>query len=80
MIIDWNYMFLSFILSVLFLITLFTNFSTDSEDKLLYNSNIYLLAFLLSLIMYSYHKSIKLCGFLLVILAIYIIKKNIKTI
>lgn len=80
MIIDWSFIFLSFILCILFLITLFTDFSTDSEDKLLYNSNIYLLAFIISLIMYSYHKSIKLCGFLLVILAIYIIKKNTSSI
>jgi predicted branched-subunit amino acid permease len=71
--IDYAYISLSFLLSIMFLVILL---SKNNEDELLYNSNIYLLASLMSFILYSYHKSFRLCGFLLVILFMYFIKKN----
>jgi hypothetical protein len=71
--IDYTYIALSFLLSVMFLVILF---STNNEDDLLYDSQIYLFASIISFILYSYHKSFRLCGFLLIILFMYFFKKN----
>jgi len=71
--IDYAYIFLSFLLSVMFLVILF---STNNNEDLLYDSKIYLFASIMSFILYSYHKSFRLCGFLLVILFLYFYKKN----
>jgi len=65
---DWIYLILSFFLSILFLLTLVSNYDNDI--------NLYLVASIMSFIMYSYKQSFRLCGFLLVILFIYLIKKN----
>lgn len=70
---DYGYIFLSFLLSVMFLVILF---GKNNEDALLYDSKIYLFASIMSFILYSYHKSFRLCGFLLVILFLYFFKKK----
>ena len=51
-------------------------FGKNNEDALLYDSKIYLFASIMSFILYSYHKSFRLCGFLLVILFLYFFKKK----
>lgn len=40
------------------------------------NTNMYLVASMMSAIIYSYKESFRLCGFLIVILFIYILKKK----
>jgi len=72
--IDYIFILLSFFLSVMFLVILF---SKNNEDDLLFNSKIYLYASIMSFILYSYHKSFRLCAFLLVILFLYFLRKTI---
>jgi len=72
--IDYVYILLLFFLSIMFLAILF---SKNNEDELLYDSKIYLIASIMSFILYTYHKSFRLCGYLLIILFMYIIKKSI---
>ena len=66
---DWIYVILAFALS-----TVFINLSLNLE----YNDvNLYLLSTIMSLIFHNYKSTFRLCGFLLIILFIYFIRKPI---
>lgn len=74
--IDYLYILLAFLLSVIFFVLLLTK-KNSNEDDLLYDYNIYFYASILSFIIYSYQKSFRLCQFLIVILIIYFLRKKI---
>ena len=74
--VDYLYILMAFILSVIFFVLLLAK-KNSNEDDLLYDYNIYFYASILSFIIYSYHKSFRLCGFLIIILIIYFLRKKI---
>ena len=66
---DWLYVILAFALS-----TIFINLSLNLE----YNDvNLYLISTIMSLVFHKYKSTFRLCGFLLIILFIYFIRKPI---
>jgi hypothetical protein len=65
------YMFFAFVLSYMFYNIYFFN-----DTEIIYNGKIFLYAAVTSLIMYTYQKSIRLCGVVLIVIIFYIIKKN----
>ena len=74
--VDYLYILMAFILSVIFFVLLLAK-KNSNEDDLLYDYNIYFYASILSFIIYSYHKSFRLCRFLIIILIIYFLRKKI---
>jgi hypothetical protein len=74
--IDYLYIFLAFVLSVIFFVLLLAK-KNSNEDDLLYDYNIYFYASILSFIIYSYQKSFRLCGFVIIILIIYFLRNKI---
>jgi len=74
--IDYLYILLAFILSVIFFVLILAK-KNSNEDDLLYDYNIYFYASILSFIIYSYQKSFRLCGFLIIILIIYFLRNKI---
>lgn len=65
------YIFFAFVLSYTFYNIYFLN-----ETEIIYNGRVFLYAAVTSLILFTYKKSIKLCGILLIVIIFYIIKKN----
>ena len=65
------YIFFAFVLSYTFYNIYFLN-----ETEIIYNGKIFLYAAVTSLILYTYKKSIRLCGVVLIVIIFYIIKKN----
>ena len=68
------YLFFSIVLAYLFVNIYFTN----SNDVLTVNNNeIFLYSALVAFLIFSYQKSIRLCGIMLIIVIYYIYKKNL---
>ena len=68
------YLFFSIILAYLFVTIYFTN----SNDVLIVDNNeIFLYSALVAFLIFSYQKSIRLCGLILIIIGYYIYKKNV---
>lgn len=68
------YLFFSIVLGYLFVNIYFTN----SNDVLIVDNNeIFLYSALVAFLIFSYQKSIRLCGIMLIIIIYYIYKKNL---
>jgi hypothetical protein len=74
--IDYLYILLAFVLSIIFFVLLLSK-KNSNEDDLFSDYNIYFYASILSFIIYSYKKSFRLCGFVIIILIIYFLRKKI---
>jgi hypothetical protein len=68
-----EYLIISFILCYIF----FNIYFSDGINmEIMYNGNIFLWASLVSLIMFFYQESFKLCGLILLVIILFLLKKK----